>query len=274
MKDVTILWQHGNSIIFHKQLDQDLCNVEFYTNAPCFIFIESGSEVITNHRHDRVKLTPGMSIFFPQGENLHSDFVMETKSLVAKLVFFDEEVIENYVKKTDTVPPSRETDPCYCVLEDNSAIKSFFDSIEYDINKGEYLNIKLQELLHLIAYKDQRNIFHSQLSTAKRLPPKRNLKRLLETVEFTTLSVSELAHLSGRSQSSFNRDFKALYRTTAKQWLLEKRLTKAKALLESERYSVTDVALKVGYNNISHFIKAFKSKYGLTPKEASLSSSD
>jgi AraC-like DNA-binding protein len=102
----------------------------------------------------------------------------------------------------------------------------------------------------------------------KRLPPKKNLMRLLDTIDITNLSVSDLAHLSGRSLSSFNRDFKNLHQITAKQWLLEKRLLHAKELLESEKYLVTEVAMMVGYNNISHFIKAYKRKYGLTPKAA------
>jgi AraC family transcriptional regulator, exoenzyme S synthesis regulatory protein ExsA len=273
MKDVTVLWQDRNSIIFHKHLDQDLRNIEFYTNAPCFIHIESGTEVLTNHRHDKLTLTPGTSIFLPQGRNLHSDFVMETKSLVAKLIFFDDEVLNEYLKKTGASAED-DTDHCYCILTDNYRFKHFFNSIEYNITDSTYLNTKLLELLHLIAFTDQQRIFHSQLSTTKRLPPQKNLRRLLETVDIVDLSVNDLAHLSGRSLSSFNRDFKALYQMTAKQWLLEKRLSKAKELLESEAYSVTDVALKVGYNNISHFIKAFKLKYGVTPKEACLSSRD
>ncbi|MEJ2423723.1 MAG: helix-turn-helix transcriptional regulator [Candidatus Thiodiazotropha sp.] len=274
MKDVAVLRQDRNSIIFHKQLDQDLRNIEFYTNAPCFIYIESGTEVLTNHRHDKLTLTPGTSIFLPQGRNLHSDFVMETQSLVAKLIFFDDEVLNEYLKKTGASAEADDTDHCHCLLKDNYRFKNFFKSIEYRIKDSAYLNTKLLELLHLIAFTDQQRIFHSQLSAAKRLPPKKNLKRLFETVDIVDLSVSDLAHLSGRSLSSFNRDFKALYQMTAKQWLLEKRLSKAKELLESEAYSVTEVALKVGYNNISHFIKAFKSKYGLTPRAASWSSSD
>jgi AraC-like DNA-binding protein len=268
MKDIELLWQYGNSAIFHKNLEQDLRNIEFYTNVPCFIYIESGVEVLTNSSHNTITLTAGRSIFLPQGLNLHSDFVRETKALIARLVFFDDELIADYLRRIKTNDTHNTTNQEYCILEKNITFDLFFKSIDFNIKADSYFNNKLQELLHLIAHADKSDMFHSMLSTTRILPPKKNLMRLLDTVDPINLSVSDLAHLSGRSLSSFNRDFKAIYQVSAKQWLLEKRLSKAKELLESEKHSVTDVAMTVGYNNVSHFIKAFKDKYGLTPKAA------
>jgi AraC-like DNA-binding protein len=41
----------------------------------------------------------------------------------------------------------------------------------------------------------------------------------------------------------------------------------ARKLLESGDYNVTEVGLKIGYSTSSHFIAAFKKKYGVTPKK-------
>lgn len=275
MKDVKLLGEHRGSAIFYKHLERDLRNIEFYTNTPCFIYIESGKEVITNYNHHTVTLTSGTSIFLPQGLNLHSDFVKETKSLKAMLVFFDNELITEYLKKLNRTTLSATTGKIkkntseynVCVLEKSPIFKQFFDSINYKIKEEVYLNNKLQELLHLIAHTDKTGAFHALLSSMKQLPPKKNLLHLLDTVETFHLSVNDLAHLSGRSLSSFNRDFKALYNMTAKKWLQSQRMIKAKELLESEVYSVTDVAMMIGYSNVSHFIKSFKDKYGMTPKD-------
>lgn len=268
MRDVKLLWQHRNSAIFRKSLEQDLRDIEFYTNVPCFIHIRSGIEVLTNTNHDTIQLTAGRSIFLPQGLNLHSDFVRETKSLIAELVFFDDELIADYLKRINRRSTDNTAQQGYCLLDNHTAFDTFFKSIDFSIKKDSYFNNKLQELLHLTAHHDTSDIFHSLLSTTRTLPPKKNLKRLLNTVETINLSVSDLAQLSGRSLSTFNRDFKAIYQMSAKHWLLEKRLSKAKELLESEKHSVTDVAMTVGYNNVSHFIKAFKTRYGLTPRAA------
>jgi AraC-like DNA-binding protein len=267
MSDVKLLCQLRNSTIFHKNLDQDLRNIEFYTNMPCFVFIESGTEVLTNSNQDTINLTAGSSIFLPQGLNLHSDFVKETRSLTAKLVFFDDEIITEYLKKL--TQPATYSKMChhFCLLNEGHLFSQFFTSINLDIKEASYLNSKFHELLHLIAFADKKEIFHPLLSTMKRLPPRKNLIRLLDTVDVLHLSIDDLAHISGRSLSTLNRDFKAIYRMTAKQWLLNNRLSKAKKLLESGSHSVTDVAMMVGYSNVSHFIKSFKTKYGVTPNE-------
>jgi AraC-like DNA-binding protein len=224
--------------------------------------------VITNSKHETVELTAGRSIFLPQGVNLHSDFVKETQSLTATLVFFDDELITNYLNHTSQNNTGNTSSQEHCILDRSSSFELFFKSIDFTIKQSSYFNNKLQELLHLIAHADKSNIFLSLLSAQEILPPKKNLIRLLDTVETINLTVSDLAHLSGRSLSTFNREFKATYNMGAKQWLLEKRLSRAKELLESDKYSVTDVAMIVGYSNVSHFIKAFKNRYDLTPKAA------
>jgi AraC-like DNA-binding protein len=82
------------------------------------------------------------------------------------------------------------------------------------------------------------------------------------------LSVQDFARLTGRSPSSFNRDFKRQFGTTPHQWLIDARLDRAMELIQSTQMTVTEVALEIGYDNVSHFIKAFKTKYGQTPKQA------
>ncbi|WP_075533562.1 helix-turn-helix domain-containing protein [Moritella viscosa] len=80
------------------------------------------------------------------------------------------------------------------------------------------------------------------------------------------LTVSDFANLSGRSLSTFNRDFKRKYGESPKQWLITKKMTKANSLLANGS-NVTSCALEVGYSNVSHFIRAYKAIYGKTPKE-------
>jgi AraC-like DNA-binding protein len=41
----------------------------------------------------------------------------------------------------------------------------------------------------------------------------------------------------------------------------------ARKLLETNAHNVNEVGLKVGYSTASHFIAAFKKKYGTTPKK-------
>ena len=41
----------------------------------------------------------------------------------------------------------------------------------------------------------------------------------------------------------------------------------ARKMLETGQHNVNEVGLKVGYSTASHFISAFKKKYGTTPKK-------
>jgi transcriptional regulator GlxA family with amidase domain len=80
------------------------------------------------------------------------------------------------------------------------------------------------------------------------------------------LKINDYAILTGRSVSTFTREFKRLYGITPNKWLIKKRLKKAHDLLNDTNMNVTQVSMEVGYENISHFIKAYKEVYGVTPK--------
>ena len=81
------------------------------------------------------------------------------------------------------------------------------------------------------------------------------------------LSIEDYAYLTGRSISSFRRDFVDLFGVSPKQWLIDKRLAKARELLTRNGTTVSQIALEVGYENFSHFVKAFHKKYGTSPKQ-------
>lgn len=268
MQDVIVLKQHLNSVIFYKCIEHDLLDIEFYTNTPCFIYIESGYEEIINSNNEVIGMRAGSGIFLPQGLNLHSDFVKKTEALKAYLVFFEQEVIDDYLQHMKRKRAGTKVEQNYCLVnEDEGQFSHFFQSIKNDITAPDYLRVKLLELLHLIAWHDCKDIFIPLLLSMKTQSPKRNLVRLLEKTDILSLTVNDLAHISGRSLSSFNRDFKALYHTSPKKWLQERRLARAKELLNTEQLSVTQVASEVGYENVSNFIKAFKIQYGITPKK-------
>ncbi|PIE63560.1 MAG: hypothetical protein CSA26_12405 [Desulfobacterales bacterium] len=44
------------------------------------------------------------------------------------------------------------------------------------------------------------------------------------------------------------------------------RLEKARELIASREYNVTGAAFAVGYSSLSHFSKAFRQEFGITPK--------
>jgi transcriptional regulator GlxA family with amidase domain len=69
-----------------------------------------------------------------------------------------------------------------------------------------------------------------------------------------------------RSLSSFKREFQRCYGMPPGRWLLERRLERASALLNTTSMNVTQIAFECGFESSSHFSRAFKDKFGRTPR--------
>ena len=81
------------------------------------------------------------------------------------------------------------------------------------------------------------------------------------------LKMEDFARLSGRSLSSFKRDFKNEFSITPGKWIIQKRLNLAKCLLLGTNLNVNEVCYESGFKNASHFSKLFKKEFNLTPGE-------
>ena len=126
------------------------------------------------------------------------------------------------------------------------------------------LTLKLKELivslllsgnnLALAAY------FQSLLKSAA--PP---LSQIMEANFSYNLALEEFAKLSHRSLSTFKRDFRKYYNQSPGKWLLQKRLDYSAVLLKNPALNVSQVALDCGFEDLSHFSRAFKDKFGTSP---------
>ena len=80
-------------------------------------------------------------------------------------------------------------------------------------------------------------------------------------------SLQELADEIGLSLKKLKEGFKQIYGDTVFAYLLDHKMEEARRMLDSQKYNVNEVGLKLGYSTASHFIAAFKKKYGTTPKK-------
>jgi AraC-like DNA-binding protein len=79
--------------------------------------------------------------------------------------------------------------------------------------------------------------------------------------------LKELAKIAGLNEYQLKVGFKEIYGNTVFGYLLDHKLDHARVLLDSSRFQVNEVAYQIGYANPSHFIAAFKKKFGVTPKK-------
>lgn len=79
--------------------------------------------------------------------------------------------------------------------------------------------------------------------------------------------LQELADEIELSLKKLKEGFKQIYGDSVFSFLFDYKMEVARKLLETGQHNVNEVGLKVGYSTSSHFISAFKKKYGTTPKK-------
>ena len=132
------------------------------------------------------------------------------------------------------------------------------------VNPG-LLRLKVMELLYNVM-DCSKNIFRQMLQL--RQPVKTDIHRVVEENYTSPISLDELAYLSGRSLSSFKREFQDIYGAPPARWIRERRLSKAHEMLRSSSLSVADVAYSLGFENPTHFCRIFKQQYGYAPSQS------
>lgn len=98
-------------------------------------------------------------------------------------------------------------------------------------------------------------------------PGKIDLVHFMERNFMFNMPLDRLGYLTGRSLSTFNRDFRKYFNTTPQKWLTAKRLELAHYELTKNRKKAIDVCYEVGFENLSHFSFAFKKQFGYTASE-------
>ncbi len=89
----------------------------------------------------------------------------------------------------------------------------------------------------------------------------------LENNYLSDVTVEQLAQLCAVSVSTFRRLFRQLKGVSPITYRNQLRMEKAKMLLQSGEYSVTDVSELVKCANIYYFSRMFKQHYGIAPSE-------
>ncbi len=80
-------------------------------------------------------------------------------------------------------------------------------------------------------------------------------------------SIDQLAREAGMSASKLKRGFKQVFGIPPYQYYLKAKMSKAKILLQSKGFAISEVGHLLGYSNLSKFSQAFKKEFGMTPRQ-------
>jgi AraC-like DNA-binding protein len=98
-------------------------------------------------------------------------------------------------------------------------------------------------------------------------PGKIDLADYMQKNFMFNMPMERFGYLTGRSLTTFKRDFKKTFDTTPQKWLTRKRLELAHYHLTEKKKKPIDVCYEVGFENLSHFSFAFKKQFGYAPSE-------
>jgi AraC-like DNA-binding protein len=158
------------------------------------------------------------------------------------------------------------------LLELNTVLKDYFLSVLAYVQPGngvsnKLASIKVNEAIQLLLeIRPDLKSFLFDFSD----PHKQDLEEFMLKNFHHNAPIKHFAKLSGRSLTSFKRDFEETFKKSPGIWLKDKRLSEAYYLIKKKSQTPRDIYLDLGFENLSHFYTAFKQKYGHTPAEIKL----
>ena len=154
----------------------------------------------------------------------------------------------------------------------NDFLQCFNDLLSHvslDYSDSLYRESVLMKIISLLC------LIHSRMSAKDNSDPAKPADSnpyVAQAVEFITfnymhdISVSAISRRIGISGTHLNRLFQKEYSMSVQNFLMEYRMHKAASLLSGTDLPVKLIAVQTGYNDALVFSKAFKSRYGVSPK--------
>ena len=261
----------GSDCIVLKEAHSVNPDEERYVSTHALTLVLSGQLKVTPLDGVQQIVGENQMIFLPKGLYLISDVIPQDVPFKAIVFFFEEETTNAFLKSVEgQLTDQNDKVNDYNIFTYSDELRVFVDSL-VSLYGQRHQNhaitkFKLMELLGLISRSAEGQRLISVIQSLKN-KPKGNVRNFMEQNFDRGLNIEDYAYLTGRSISTFHRDFKRQFGVAPKRWLISKRMEKAKSLLKSSNINITQLAMESGYENVSHFIKAFQKEFGISPKQ-------
>ncbi|PQA96983.1 AraC family transcriptional regulator [Chryseobacterium shigense] len=242
-----------------------------YIDDHLLLFVLEGSNKITYgnqsylvKKNEMVLLHKNINFAFHKIGNKETD-----NSYDSMYFFLKDEFLVDFMKMGSVISNQSDKMARVTVKEVKEPLLSFITSIKPHFNEPEKMDkglvrLKIIELLYDLAQTDE-DLLQQLLQLKKQVIS--DISQVIEENYMNPLNLEDFAYLSGRSLSSFKRDFYTIYKVSPAQYIREKRMNKAKDLLSLSNLPVADVCYATGFETVSHFSRAFKKFFGQSPSE-------
>ena len=259
----------GDLLVYDFKMTNDVVKSKVNLSMNMFSFLQVGKKQV-HFADTSIAVNSKQSLLLKKGNWLWTELLDTEAIYYCKLFFFSEQkLIEFLLKYTKSGPLHKDEIP-YFVIENDDYIITFLNSLSVlGAASSDYtrrlLLVKFEEIMLYLLYKyEQKFEFYLYSLISKEVSP---FKKVVESNVYSNLKLEEIAFLCNMSLSTFKRYFAFEYNEAPGKWLQDKRLQRAKDLLQEGVLKPSDIYLDVGYNNLSNFSIAFKNKFGISPKE-------
>jgi AraC-like DNA-binding protein len=210
----------------------------------------------------------GDTIFFPRLELAKvMKLPKDGQPYQSVAIYFTPEAMQHYFAKHHLKPLAETRKPGIRLLDPHPLLESLFNSLLPYFNLKNELpeNIaegKIDEAISILQVIDK-DLFNAMGHFEE--PGKINLTEFMEQHFMFNMPLDKFGYLTGRSLTTFKRDFKKAFYTTPQKWLTQKRLELAHYQLTEKKRKAVDIYMEVGFENLSHFSYAFKKQFGYPP---------
>lgn len=233
-----------------------------------FAYVIEGKKVwhIPGHAFE---LTPGKCIFVKRGAHIIEQF-FDSRFCVVVFFVSDKFITETLRSQSAFINQLKDETLQIAPIDADDTLHAFFNSVvpyflsSKEINK-KLLELKFRELLLNVVSNPRNNAITEYFYSLLTDNNTESMKKVLEENFRFNFRIEEFARLCGRSLSAFKRDFEGNFKTTPGRWLLDRRLKHAQLLITTSSKTVSEIAFESGFENVSHFSRAFKQRFGVSP---------
>ena len=266
LKDKT---KNPDLFVYDFKMTSDVVKGKVNLGMNMFSFLQVGKKQV-HFAGTSVAVNKAQSLVLKKGNWLWTELLDTDAIYYCKLFFFSEKILKEFLEKHSSNKDLIKDETPYFIIKNDAYITSYLNSLSA-IGKAPresietLLSVKFHELLLYLINKYGRSFevyLHSLI--VKETSP---FKKIIESKIQSSLKLGEIAFLCNMSLSTFKRHFIEEYKVSPGKWLKDKRLQKAKDLLEQGDLKPSDIYLDFGYNNLSNFSVAFKNKFGFNPSK-------
>lgn len=244
--------------------------IYFYRYSNCEqLHLSINGRAVIDHQHDEY------SSLLMTNSRAHQKLTLTKNTIVQGLTV---QISEEWIKSRLTVSPKLNLK----ILRQKDVFQTLIKPISFSLLKDIfskripspvpelYVSSRVMQLLDIF-FED---IFKNGLEANVLPVSTRDVQNILRVEEYLLQnyrsqfpSIFTLARLAYMSSTKLKQVFKRAFGMSLFEFFQKNRMERAKELLLSNIYSVTEVGKMLGYQNLSNFSKAFKKEFGYLPKD-------